>query len=994
VEEEKEKDEKEKKRESFFSVSVLLSTTVVVLVGTNMFHKEGSCVEIISPSSSSSNSNGGGGNNNNKGKGIKKGKQQQQSRKKKDLNETIATKVVDIPLRKSDRRKLRQRAAAYFLRHNDVDDSREEEENEEEEEEIVGSSNNIDQEENKTTVVTTLSSQQQQQREQQREQQQFEQLLDDIFIKGGTVSSRSMPLKTSTKVTTISNTKGNHESMILYVKSGDGTDDANDGNDSSSSSLWPYNRKHQFIWMAIEDKKSNTVLKETPTVAVLAVLFHLNLTLSPAVLSPSPYYSHRMVTIPSPASKYLCRGADLMRAGIISAPLPTTAVAVAAAVAVSMSAAQTASKKSNKNKKKKNDDSSFHHEGGNEMVVICVKGNPQPFAVGRSVLHEKTMTTTMTMTEDTNQPAYGYGTKGVGIEIWNCYGDDLWRTTACGSSTTPPSLSSTTHDSSTPAVNIDDGRYGNPGFMESTATTSNSNNGELYVVPIISHKDEDNDDDDDDDEDAITQVDSDSDLNSDSRQKQAAEQGTDENNKNDDDDSNNADKEKEKKRTTTDDTTEQTEKTGKDGDATDSEEEQEMEEKEDEEEEEEPSPPPPSKTPDELFHDIVCQSLVNLTKNELPMLVGTFYTKFVRPATNNIVDIKTTTYQKFGNYLKKWQQQFIGTTNDDNYYYGLLHTGPDPSNTNNKDPNAMLLSFNRRHDDLQGLKKMKHPGTDGSDSTTNNSKIVLVSLYTIPTHWTDLLRLNIEDVKATHASSEVRKGTGMLTLPEIRKILDEYLQREELVVPKSSTVVLDGPLTDALYKKKKKNSNKTQQQHQEEDGYPEKVSRKELSKQFFSKLGQAYALVKMPGSKIIKLCFGIPPKIEIEVIRRQTKKYKTYVRGLEEYNIISPIDEESKTKFCKDITKRLAVSGSIDTDPHSNGRGALAKKGYVEYVFGANIVDELEALFTGDESLSDHGGVKHGQKGWDYPRIPLSVIEVTLRKGVPVRKQAKQRRKQ
>jgi len=274
-------------------------------------------------------------------------------------------------------------------------------------------------------------------------------------------------------------------------------------------------------------------------------------------------------------------------------------------------------------------------------------------------------------------------------------------------------------------------------------------------------------------------------------------------------------------------------------------------------------------------------------------------------------------------------------------------------------------------------------------------------LYTIPTHWTDLLRLDIDDVKAINASSEVRKGTGMLTLPEIRKILDDYLQREELVVPKSSTVLLDGPLTDALYKKKKKNNKKAQEQQHPEDGtgggggevYPQKVSRKELSKQFLSKLGLAYALVQMPGSKIIKLCVGSPPKIEIEVIRRQTKKYKTYVRGLEEYNIITAIDEDSKTKFCKDITKRLAVSGSIDTDPHSNGRAALAKKGYVEYVFGANIVDELEALLTGDESLSDHGGVKK-VKGWEYPRIPLSVIKVTLRKGVPVRKQAKQRRKQ
>ena len=89
------------------------------------------------------------------------------------------------------------------------------------------------------------------------------------------------------------------------------------------------------------------------------------------------------------------------------------------------------------------------------------------------------------------------------------------------------------------------------------------------------------------------------------------------------------------------------------------------------------------------------------------------------------------------------------------------------------------------------------------------------------------------------------------------------------------------------------------------------------------------------------------------------------------------------SEFCKHVSKRLAISGSVDSDPAASGRAALPKKGCVEYVFGANIVDELEALLTGDESLSEHGGTKGH---WNYPRIPGGVIEVILRKGVPPRK--------
>ena len=48
---------------------------------------------------------------------------------------------------------------------------------------------------------------------------------------------------------------------------------------------------------------------------------------------------------------------------------------------------------------------------------------------------------------------------------------------------------------------------------------------------------------------------------------------------------------------------------------------------------------------------------------------------------------------------------------------------------------------------------------------------------------------------------------------------------------------------------------------------------------------------------------------------------------------------------------------------------------------GEAIVDELEALLSGDASLSSHGGVKNSEYS-----IPKQVLDVILKKGVPGRK--------
>jgi len=714
-------------------------------------------------------------------------------------------KAVDVALKKSDRRHLRQRAVSYFWNDQDDDDTEED------------------------AARTSSSS------------PSLHAALDEIFLKGN-LSSRSLPAPGGNKAWT----------MVLYLKTKDST--------TTDSQYWPYKTSSQFVWMALQEK--NRVVHETPTVALWGAVFEL--------VKDLTAYS---VVIPSAASKYLCRGADLLRPGILQ--VPSSAIGVSETAAVQL--------KSAKSKKQQSTTSS--------MVAISVRGNPQPFAVGLCKLNAKP--------GEEPQQLFGPGTKGVGVEIYNCYGDDLWRT-----SVTKEQLTENSHD---------DGKYGNAGFIDGK-----------YVLPLVA---EEEDDEDYDGEKSVTGDEaSGTAVSNDSKDNNVGEVV-------DNPSPSISEENQQQPLSNTGDSALQPEQqlsgTGDDGDDAS------------------------TGSPDEVLHNAFCQALVNLKNKDLPISTGTFYAQHVLPnrqeGTN--INLKATTWKKFSNYLKEQ------VTN------GLIQVGPDTTNKANTDPMAFLNSYNKKHEDLKSFAKTS--AGDGDNGNNKNKKLVLVSLYIIPNHWSQLLRLDQDDVKATNATSEERKGTGMLTAKEVRVILDKYIEREELGknAPPGS-IDLDGALTDVLYGKKKQT-----------DTIPDRISLKDLAPLYTSKHLPAYGLVEMPGSKIVQLSKGNPPKVEIEVSRRQSNKFVTRVRGLEHYSI-------DPSYFCKDVTKRLAVSGTVDNDPASSGRAAL-RKGHVELVFGANIVDELEALLTGDESLSSHGGVKNS----DYS-IPIKVIDVSLKKGVPARKRA------
>lgn len=252
----------------------------------------------------------------------------------------------------------------------------------------------------------------------------------------------------------------------------------------------------------------------------------------------------------------------------------------------------------------------------------------------------------------------------------------------------------------------------------------------------------------------------------------------------------------------------------------------------------------------------------------------------------------------------------------------------------------------------------------------SKKKMGVVTLYIIPPHVASLLQLDQDLVKALHAKSEQRRGTGFLTMPECREILNGYIVKNELIDEYDPEMVkLDGPLTDVLFRRTKKEvaASRGAPAH-----YPEDITRKELNEKWLGKLDFGYAIVSMPGSIIVNMKRGTPAKVSFEVEARQNrKKFITRVRGLEEYGINGP-------EFANDVAKRFACSATVEENPV--GRAAL-KKGNVELVFQGHLVEELQALLTGNSKMTSHGGVK----GSGYS-IPKNVFEVNLRKGVPKKK--------
>ena len=118
------------------------------------------------------------------------------------------------------------------------------------------------------------------------------------------------------------------------------------------------------------------------------------------------------------------------------------------------------------------------------LVTISIIGNPQPAAIGfvdRSLFREYCYPKNGGNRGEYDASAYvGVGTKGIGVTIVNCYGDDLWKLglpTATKQVEEGGSLNPLTGGA------YDNGNYGNAGFVDGK-----------YVYRIIQEIEEDDSD--------------------------------------------------------------------------------------------------------------------------------------------------------------------------------------------------------------------------------------------------------------------------------------------------------------------------------------------------------------------------------------------------------------------------------------------------------------------------------------------------------------------
>jgi translation initiation factor 2D len=186
-------------------------------------------------------------------------------------------------------------------------------------------------------------------------------ILADVFLNGSVYERTLVDLQATGPLT----------KATLYFRGGSNTTDTHNESTTNTSNetaldndellqSWPYHQCPQCLWFLIEeqDRNGERVTHNVPSLALLSVL---------SFASSLEWFG--LVLVDASVSTYLCRGAHLMRAGMTLARCAP-----------------------------------------NRVVVVQVRGNPQPFAVG--ILHSD-------YTSSSND-------KGVGVYIVQCYGDDLW----------------------------------------------------------------------------------------------------------------------------------------------------------------------------------------------------------------------------------------------------------------------------------------------------------------------------------------------------------------------------------------------------------------------------------------------------------------------------------------------------------------------------------------------------------------------------------------
>ena len=78
---------------------------------------------------------------------------------------------------------------------------------------------------------------------------------------------------------------------------------------------------------------------------------------------------------------------------------------------------------------------------------------------------------------------------------------------------------------------------------------------------------------------------------------------------------------------------------------------------------------------DDILHQAVCNALVDIKDDDLPMTTANFYAQHVKPRSDHSLEIKMTSWKKLGSYLQEQQDNgmlSIKAHSAWNIYHGLL----------------------------------------------------------------------------------------------------------------------------------------------------------------------------------------------------------------------------------------------------------------------------------------------------------------------------------
>jgi len=305
------------------------------------------------------------------------------------------------------------------------------------------------------------------------------------------------------------------------------------------------------------------------------------------------------------------------------------------------------------------------------------------------------------------------------------------------------------------------------------------------------------------------------------------------------------------------------------------------------EEEDEPGLSPQGEM-DQLLNNCFCQAVINAKKAELPMLVTKFASQYLHPAcpVGQRIDVKKSSYKKMSKFLSEMVSR--GMIEMKEFQKGV------ESITKINQENETLREF-KKSDFAKLAKEMKelHLQEKKVEETKNKQGVEIRELFSV-------------SGKTIPFFKEIGISKGcVLASPDIRKLLMEYVKKNELIDPNNKKFVrLDPLLTDVLFKKG---------EHQE------KLTWDKLMSHMVENMNPCCEIA-IPGEKPI-IRKGKMECIEVTTEKRMGNKKVTLVKNLDQYGI-------DLKDFAQELQQMAASSTALHEIPGGkNDRFAVQVQG-------------------------------------------------------------------